>query len=98
MLGFKDDVNIDRLTPDYSILFGTNYAVYDTFYSYTTRGCRVGCPWCAVPKLEPEYEEYIDIKKQIELLRKECGDYSSLKLMDNNILISTRLKDIIQVI
>lgn len=96
MLGFKDDVNIDRLTPDYSILFGTNYAVYDTFYSYTTRGCRVGCPWCAVPKLEPEYEEYIDIKKQIELLRKECGDYSSLKLMDNNILISTRLNDIIQ--
>ena len=95
LIGFDDDVNIDKLTPDYTILFGTNYAVYDTFYSYTTRGCKVGCPWCAVPKLEPTYEPYIDIKDQITLLRRECGDYSSLKLMDNNILISPRLKDII---
>ena len=95
LIGFDDDVNIDKLTPDYTILFGTNYAVYDTFYSYTTRGCKVGCPWCAVPKLEPTYEPYIDIKDQITPLRRECGDYSSLKLMDNNILISPRLKDII---
>ena len=94
-LGFDDGVDIDKLTPDYSILFGTNYAVYDTFYAYTTRGCKIGCPWCAVPKLEPHYEDYIDIKEQIKVLRKECGDYSSLKLMDNNILISPRLADII---
>lgn len=94
-LGFDDDINIDKLTPDYSILLNTNYAIYDTFYSYTTRGCKIGCPWCAVPKLEPQYEEYIDIKKQILQLRHECGDYSALKLMDNNVLISSRLKDII---
>lgn len=95
MLGFDDDVNIDKLTPEYSFLFGTNYAVRDTFYTYTTRGCKIGCPWCAVPKLEPVYEDYIDIKPQIYQLRKEFGDYSSLKLMDNNVLISPRLENIV---
>ena len=95
MIGFDDDVNIDKLTPDYQFLKDTNYAVRDTFYTYTTRGCKIGCPWCAVPKLEPVYEEYIDIKEQIRQLRAECGDYSSLKLMDNNILISPQLEQIV---
>jgi len=59
------------------------------------RGCRVGCSWCAVPKLEPDFESYIDIKSHILQLRSEYGDFSSLKLMDNNILLSEHLEKII---
>jgi len=94
-LGFEDDTNIDTLTPDYSILSKQRYAINDTLYSYTTRGCSNKCPWCAVPKLEPLYEDYKDIKYQIEELRVEYGDYSRLKLMDNNVLVSNSLEKII---
>ena len=94
-IGFDDDTNIDELIPDYSILDGRYYAVNNTFYAYTTRGCRIGCPWCAVPSLEPNYEPYIDIKQQIINLRAEYGEKGILKLMDNNVLISEQLKDII---
>lgn len=95
MLGFDDDTNIDELTPDYSILDSQYYAVNNTFYAYTTRGCRIGCPWCAVPSLEPEYDPYIDIRPQIIHLRAEYGDKAILKLMDNNVLISDHLENIV---
>lgn len=94
-INMDEDINIDKLTPDYSILDKTQYAINDTFYAYTTKGCSNKCAWCAVPKLEPEYEEYVDIKPMIKLLRKECGDCSKLKLMDNNTLVSTQLERIV---
>ena len=94
-LGFDDNVNIDTLPPDYSILDKSLYAVNDTFYAYTTKGCSNRCPWCGVPIIEPNYEPYINIKPMIKQLRKECGDFSKLKLMDNNVLVSDKLEKII---
>ena len=32
-----------------------------------TRGCINKCKFCAVPKLEPEYKNYLPIAKQIKL-------------------------------
>lgn len=95
MLGFDDETNIDLLAPDYSILHDLPYAIHDTFYAYTTRGCTNRCAWCGVPKIEPSYIPYIDIKPTIQRMREECGDYSSLCLMDNNTLASPNLKDIV---
>lgn len=94
-IGMNDDTNIDRLAPDYSLLDAQQYAINDTFYAYTTKGCSNKCSWCAVPKLEPVYEDYVDIKPVINILRDECGDFSRLKLMDNNTLVSNRLEDIV---
>lgn len=94
------DVDIDLLPPDYSILPPHLYAINDTYYGYTTRGCTQKCPWCGVPKIEPEYRSYIDIKPSIRKLinsepRELYGEKSKLKLMDNNILASPQLEKIV---
>lgn len=94
-LGFSDDVNIDKLTPDYTILNKSDYAVNETFYTYTTKGCSNNCPWCGVPIIEPTYESYLDIKSTISQMRKEYGDFYKLKLMDNNVLASSSLQSIV---
>lgn len=99
-LGLKDkkgkDVNIDLLPLDYSVLKTfPYYAINDTFYGYTSRGCVNACSWCGVPSIEPDYISYIDIKPMIKKMRKDVGDFSKLKLMDNNVLASKHLKQII---
>lgn len=94
-LGLRGKTNIDLLPPDYSLLDARLYAINDTYYAYTTRGCTNKCPWCGVPKIEPEYIPYIDIKPAIKALRKQYGDKSTLILMDNNILASPFLAKII---
>lgn len=87
---------IDELSPDYSVLPENHpYAIHDTFYAYTSRGCCNKCPWCGVPKIEPEYNPYIDIKPMIKQMVKEYGEKPKLKLMDNNVLASKRLKQIV---
>jgi len=93
-------VDIDLLPPDYSILSPNLYAINDTYYGYTTRGCTQNCPWCGVPKIEPEYHGYIDIKPAISQLissesKKLYGEKFRLKLMDNNILASPYLERIV---
>lgn len=95
MIGFDEDVNIDALPPDYSVLNNRIYAINDTFYAYATRGCRKKCPWCGVPEIEPDYCEYIDIRPMIYEMRGQCGDKSRLKLMDNNVLASPHLEQIV---
>ena len=90
-----DKENIDLLEPDYSMLDSNIYAINDTYYSYTTKGCVNKCPWCAVPILEPKYTPYIDIKPIIESLRSKYGDKAKLKLMDNNILASPNIERIV---
>ena len=87
--------NIDLLVPDYNLLDPSKYAINDTYYGYTTRGCTNKCPWCGVPTLEPDFISYIDIKPMIKSLRIEHGDKSTLKLMDNNVLASPELDRII---
>ena len=90
-----DDTNIDSLPPDYSILDGYPYAVNNTYYGYTSRGCINKCAWCGVPKIEPQFQEYVDIKPVIQSLRAKNGDFSRLKLMDNNVLASPSLPRIV---
>jgi hypothetical protein len=87
--------NIDHLPPDYSILDPSLYAINDTYYGYTSRGCVNRCAWCGVPQIEPKYVDYIDIKPMIRILRQEYGDKPRLKLMDNNVLASPHLERII---
>jgi len=95
-IGFSDNTNIDTLPPDYDLLDGQIYATNDTYYGYTSRGCVNKCGWCAVPKLEPSYIPYIDIKPSIRRLRQQYGDKAKLKLMDNNILASPELDRIVE--
>ena len=99
--GILDDNNIiiEQITPDYSILDTVNYHYsLDTGYlAYMTRGCTRGtCPFCAVPRLEPVYKEKISIKKQIQTVAKIYGERKDLILLDNNVLGSPRFSEIIQ--
>jgi hypothetical protein len=92
----EGELDIDVLAPDYSILDASKYAINDTFYGYTTRGCINRCSWCGVPKIEPKFIPYIDIKPMIVSMREQFGDKPVLKLMDNNVLASKKLKTIIK--
>jgi hypothetical protein len=94
-IGLCGNENIDLLPPDYEILDSDVYGTNDTFYAYTTRGCVNKCAWCGVPRLEPDYNPYIDIKPTVAALRETLGDKPRLKLMDNNVLASPCLDKII---
>jgi hypothetical protein len=98
MIGYDDGINIDFLTPDYSILDNTeyDYPVQNAYFTYATRGCGMNCEFCAVKTLEPKYESFISIKKQINEVKEKYGEKKDLLLMDNNVLKSDRLKDIIE--
>jgi hypothetical protein len=95
-IDLEGDENIDMLPPDYEILDPYLYGINDTYYAYTTRGCRRSCKYCGVPEIEPSYVEYIDIKRVISELRNKYGDKSKMKLMDNNVLASSRLEQIVE--
>jgi len=94
-IGLEGQENIDMLPPDYDLLSKEIYAINDTYYAYTTRGCTQRCAWCGVPDIEPKYCDYIDIKQVISELRDTYGDKPRLKLMDNNILASPHLDRIV---
>ncbi len=81
---------IDSLPLDYSILEEIDYIypAHDAYFAYMTRGCVNHCDFCAVPTLEPEYCEYIELKKQIEITTKRFGPQRNLLLLDNNVLAS----------
>lgn len=95
-IGFDDNVDIDALAPDYSLVDKRFYAINDTYYGYTSRGCKNKCKWCGVHRVEPEYVPYIDIKPMIGQMRSDCGDKPVLRLMDNNVLASPKLKQIVE--
>ncbi len=85
-----DDSIIDQLPLDYSILDEVDY-VYpanNAYFAYMTRGCSNACSFCAVPKLEPTYCNYISLKEQINYTREHFGEQKDLLLMDNNVLAS----------
>lgn len=98
--GILDDNNIiiDEITPDYSILETVDYHYpLDTGYlTYMTKGCTRKCQFCAVPKLEPIYKKKISIKEQIKSIAEEHGERKDLILMDNNVLGSQKFAEIIQ--
>jgi hypothetical protein len=94
-IGLTGKEDIDLLPPDYDILDSKVYAIRNTYYAYTTRGCINKCGWCGVPSIEPIYKDYIDIKPMIISLRNQYGDKPVLKLMDNNVLASKHLDRIV---
>ena len=89
---------IDELPLDYSILDEIDYVYPDNgaYYSYSTRGCIRKCAFCAVWRIEPEYQEYISLIKRIERTKRLYGEQQNLLLMDNNVLASSKLEDIIE--
>lgn len=96
-LGKNDDTIIDVLTPDYDILDTIEY-VYPTnnsYISYMTRGCCNKCKFCAVPYLEPVYNDYIPLRDQIKVINERYGEKHNLLLMDNNVLASKHFDQII---
>ena len=92
-----NDMIIDSLPLDYTILeeIDYKYEMSNAFYGSLTKGCIRHCPFCAVPKLEPVYEEHIPLKERIEAVRKLCGDQRDLLLMDNNVMASKKFDEII---
>jgi len=82
---------VDRLAPDYHLFDNVyNYYTNDASIGYMTKGCPNHCPYCAVPKLEPEYADFIPLEKQID------PDKKDLLLLDNNALASLEFPKIIQ--
>lgn len=85
-----NDLIIDELPLDYSILEEIDY-VYpanNAYFAYMTRGCINRCKFCAVPTLEPQYCDYINLKNRIEHTNKRFGARKDLLLLDNNVLAS----------
>ncbi|MBR0260928.1 MAG: hypothetical protein IJQ85_03945 [Selenomonadaceae bacterium] len=96
-LGKNDDVIIDTLPQDYSILdeIDYKYPAADAYITYTTRGCIRKCSFCAVSKLEPEYKDHVEIFNQLKHTEENFGAKRNLLLMDNNVLASKKFDEII---
>jgi hypothetical protein len=92
----SDDI-IDELPLDYSILEEIDYIypVNNAYLAYMTRGCPRKCDYCAVPRLEPEYKNYVGLKEQISKAAKQFGPQKNLLLMDNNVFASKHFNKII---
>lgn len=91
-------IRIDTLTPDYSILEETNYTyeLQNCYIGYATRGCPNGCAFCAVHIIEPEFNGYLPLRKQVQQIEELYGEKRNLILLDNNVLASKRFNDIIK--
>ena len=97
-LDADDTQPIDELELDYSILdeIDYEYPMSNAYYRYTTRGCVNKCAFCAVPTLEPVYQEYIPLKSRVERINNLYGEQRDMLLMDNNVLASEKYPQIIQ--
>lgn len=97
MIGFQDSKNIDGLPLDYDILDDVDYKypAGDNYFAYTTRGCPNECDFCAVSKLEPEFKTVNNIKTQIDYIDSNFGKKRNLLLLDNNVLESSELREIV---
>jgi 2-methylthioadenine synthetase len=90
ILDADSNVIIDELPLDYSILeeIDYKYPANNAYFAYMTRGCPNRCAFCAVPKLEPIYCNYISLKPQLDKANLIFGAQKDLLLMDNNVLAS----------
>ena len=91
-------ISIDDLPLDYSLMDETDYEypARNAYFAYTTRGCVNKCPFCVVPKLEPEYKSAIGLKRRIRETDKRFGPQRDLLLLDNNVLASNKFPQIIR--
>jgi hypothetical protein len=96
-LRLAGDQKVDSMVPDYSILdeIKYKYPASNAYFAYTTRGCIRKCAFCAVPKIEPFYVEYIPLKKQLQMINEKYGEKKDLLLLDNNVLASSKFDNII---
>lgn len=88
---------VDKQPLDYSILdeIDYEYPFSDAYFTYMTKGCKNRCPFCAVPKLEPEFEAKIPTIRKFNYIKERFGDQKNLCLMDNNVLASECFEGII---
>ncbi len=88
---------IDTMPLDYSILeeIDYDYPANNGYLAYMSRGCINKCAFCAVPKLEPEYKDYLPIKEQVKESEERFGAKRDLLLLDNNVLASCQFTKII---
>lgn len=91
------EVIVDSLPLDYSILDETDYKypTTDAYFAYMTRGCPNRCKYCSVPKLEPKYQDYIQLRQQLKTAQERFGEQKNLVLLDNNVLASDSYEEII---
>ncbi len=82
---------VDRLPPDYALSDGVyQYYTDNASIGYTTKGCNNRCRYCAVYRLEPQFVPFIPLEKQLDPRKKD------LILLDNNVLASPQLPDIVE--
>lgn len=88
---------VDELPLDYSILeeIDYKYPENNAYYGYMTRGCIRKCPFCAVPHLEPEFNEKVPLGNKLKNVNKKYGEKRNLLLLDNNVLASDCFDQII---
>lgn len=96
-IGLRGKTCIDHVIPDYSILdeIDYKYATETAYIGYATRGCPNKCEFCAVRKIEPNFEHYLPLKKQIKGAEEIYGIRKDLLLLDNNVLASDEFEKII---
>ena len=88
---------IEDLIPDYGILdqIPYKYPVRDAYFTYASRGCIRKCSFCGVPKLEGDQRDTESISAVVKGVDALYGAKKDLTLMDNNVVASSRFKEII---
>jgi len=88
---------VEELVPDYSILGHVpyTYPVRDAYFGYASRGCIRKCSFCGVPKLEGSQREMPPITGLVSGVDEQFGPKKDLILMDNNVVASSRYKEVI---
>ena len=88
---------IEELVPDYSILEHVPYVypVRDAYFGYSSRGCIRNCSFCGVPKLEGGQKEVPPISGLVAGVDEQFGPKKDLILMDNNVVASSRYKEVV---
>ncbi len=97
-IGLKGRCVIDHLIPDYQILkdIDYEYSMQEAYIGYATRGCPNRCAFCAVNRIEPEFIDYVPLKRQVRGIEEIYGPKKDLLLLDNNVLASRQFKKIIK--
>jgi len=99
VLGDDNDLIVDEMIPDYDLFKGSpqQYSLIDdNYFGYITRGCIHKCDFCGVPRLEPNFVDYRDIKPYVRGIAKKYGEKAHLTLFDNNVLASSKFNKIVK--